>query len=148
VSPYPRPFGVRTETSQPWLTMREIAVRTAGAAMSRLAIRRTSAATGAAPPRERRWAPYRSNSTERACTRPPPCSHRPGLASYWVGRRVAPGGEGGQRPDPTGHNGQSVRGCSRKGFSMAAMKPRTGDGPLEVTKEGRGIVMRVPLEGG
>lgn len=31
---------------------------------------------------------------------------------------------------------------------MAAMKPRTGDGPLEVLKEGRGIVMRVPLEGG
>ncbi|MBJ7340746.1 DUF3117 domain-containing protein, partial [Mycolicibacterium sp.] len=25
---------------------------------------------------------------------------------------------------------------------MAAMKPRTGDGPLEATKEGRGIVMR------
>lgn len=36
----------------------------------------------------------------------------------------------------------------RKGTAMAAMKPRTGDGPLEVTKEGRGIVMRVPLEGG
>lgn len=35
-----------------------------------------------------------------------------------------------------------------KGTTMAAMKPRTGDGPLEVTKEGRGIVMRVPLEGG
>ncbi|GAB3662282.1 DUF3117 domain-containing protein [Nocardioides korecus] len=33
-------------------------------------------------------------------------------------------------------------------MQMAAMKPRTGDGPLEVTKEGRGIVMRVPLEGG
>lgn len=31
---------------------------------------------------------------------------------------------------------------------MAAMKPRTGDGPLEVVKEGRGIVMRMPLEGG
>ncbi len=31
---------------------------------------------------------------------------------------------------------------------MAAMKPRTGDGPLEVTKEGRGLVKRVPLEGG
>jgi Protein of unknown function (DUF3117) len=31
---------------------------------------------------------------------------------------------------------------------MAAMKPRTGDGGMEVTKEGRGIVMRVPLEGG
>jgi hypothetical protein len=41
--------------------------------------------------------------------------------------------------------GASVQG---RGVSMAAMKPRTGDGPLEVTKEGRGIVMRVPLEGG
>ena len=37
--------------------------------------------------------------------------------------------------------------CGRE-HSMAAMKPRTGDGPLEATKEGRGIVMRVPLEGG
>jgi hypothetical protein len=45
-----------------------------------------------------------------------------------------------------------VVGCdelvSGRGTSMAAMKPRTGDGPLEVTKEGRGIIMRVPLEGG
>lgn len=32
--------------------------------------------------------------------------------------------------------------------TMAAMKPRTGDGPLEATKEGRGIVMRIPSEGG
>jgi Protein of unknown function (DUF3117) len=39
-------------------------------------------------------------------------------------------------------------GVPKEGASMAAMKPRTGDGPLEVTKEGRGIVMRVPLEGG
>ena len=31
---------------------------------------------------------------------------------------------------------------------MAAMKPRTGDGPLEVTRVGRGLVMRFPLEGG
>ncbi len=31
---------------------------------------------------------------------------------------------------------------------MAAMKPRTGDGPLECPKEGRGYVLRVPLEGG
>jgi hypothetical protein len=38
--------------------------------------------------------------------------------------------------------------ATRKGLFMAAMKPRTGDGPLEVTKEGRGIIMRVPLEGG
>jgi hypothetical protein len=40
------------------------------------------------------------------------------------------------------------RGVKSRGDNMAAMKPRTGDGPLEVTKEGRGIVMRVPLEGG
>lgn len=32
---------------------------------------------------------------------------------------------------------------------MAAMKPRTGDGPMEAVKEGRGlIIVRVPLEGG
>jgi len=31
---------------------------------------------------------------------------------------------------------------------MAAMKPRTGDGPLEVVKETKGYVMRIPLEGG
>ena len=31
---------------------------------------------------------------------------------------------------------------------MAAMEPRTGDGPMEVTKEGRSLIMRVPLEGG
>ena len=31
---------------------------------------------------------------------------------------------------------------------MAAMKPRTGDGPLEVTEESRSLIMRVPLEGG
>ncbi|MDR1790926.1 MAG: DUF3117 domain-containing protein [Propionibacteriaceae bacterium] len=31
---------------------------------------------------------------------------------------------------------------------MAAMKPRTGDGPIEITKEGRIIVMRIPAEGG
>ena len=32
--------------------------------------------------------------------------------------------------------------------NMAAMKPRTGDGPMEVTKEARSLVMRIPLEGG
>ena len=31
---------------------------------------------------------------------------------------------------------------------MAAMKPRPGDGPMEVTKEARSLVMRIPLEGG
>ncbi|MFF3207747.1 MULTISPECIES: DUF3117 domain-containing protein [unclassified Streptomyces] len=30
----------------------------------------------------------------------------------------------------------------------AHVKPRTGDGPLEVTEEEQGIVMRIPLEGG
>ncbi|MFC9927868.1 DUF3117 domain-containing protein [Streptomyces sp. NPDC127190] len=28
------------------------------------------------------------------------------------------------------------------------MRPRTGDGPLEVTREGQIILMRIPLEGG
>jgi Protein of unknown function (DUF3117) len=40
------------------------------------------------------------------------------------------------------------RWCPLEEADMAAMKPRTGDGPMEVTKEGRGLVMRVPLEGG
>ena len=31
---------------------------------------------------------------------------------------------------------------------MAAMKPRTGDGPMEAVRESRVIVVRVPLEGG
>jgi hypothetical protein len=44
--------------------------------------------------------------------------------------------------------GQAAGSHVKRGDKMAAMKPRTGDGPLEVTKEGRGIVMRVPLEGG
>ncbi|TKT02610.1 DUF3117 domain-containing protein [Streptomyces lasalocidi] len=49
---------------------------------------------------------------------------------------------------PSGAVGFDDELVSGRGTSMAAMKPRTGDGPLEVTKEGRGIVMRVPLEGG
>ena len=47
----------------------------------------------------------------------------------------------------TGRSTDSLK-LVEEGCRMAAMKPRTGDGPLEVTKEGRGIVMRVPLEGG
>jgi hypothetical protein len=35
-----------------------------------------------------------------------------------------------------------------RGPFMAAMKPRTGDGPMEAVKEGRLIIVRVPLEGG
>jgi hypothetical protein len=38
---------------------------------------------------------------------------------------------------------------SIKELFMAAMKPRTGDGPMEAEREPRGlIVLRVPLEGG
>jgi hypothetical protein len=36
----------------------------------------------------------------------------------------------------------------KRSLIMAAMKPRTGDGPMEVTKEARSLVMRIPLEGG
>ncbi|WP_251097003.1 DUF3117 domain-containing protein [Streptomyces sp. Caat 7-52] len=32
--------------------------------------------------------------------------------------------------------------------AKARIRPRTGDGPLEVTQEGQGVVMRIPLEGG
>ena len=31
---------------------------------------------------------------------------------------------------------------------MAAMKPRTGSGPLEAVKEGKKIVLRIPADGG
>jgi hypothetical protein len=41
-----------------------------------------------------------------------------------------------------------TRRMTRNEDPMAAMKPRTGDGPMEVEKEGRGIVMRVPVDGG
>ncbi|RQN03258.1 DUF3117 domain-containing protein [Aeromicrobium camelliae] len=46
------------------------------------------------------------------------------------------------------HGGRHRPSSTTRGEQMAAMKPRTGDGPMEVTKEGRCIVMRVPLEGG
>lgn len=51
-------------------------------------------------------------------------------------------------PGSYGYTGPLTGTPMRREHSMAAMKPRTGDGPLEATKEGRGIVMRVPLEGG
>lgn len=31
---------------------------------------------------------------------------------------------------------------------MAAMKPRTGDGPMEVIRQQRKLVMRIPTDGG
>jgi Protein of unknown function (DUF3117) len=57
-------------------------------------------------------------------------------------------GENGRRILPRALPGAGCTDDDGGGRQMAAMKPRTGDGPLEVTKEGRGIVMRVPLEGG
>ena len=63
---------------------------------------------------------------------------RRGHPGWWRAKCLrAPCHAAAQRTEPGG-----------SGWEMAAMKPRTGDGPLEVTKEGRGIVMRVPLEGG
>jgi hypothetical protein len=68
------------------------------------------------------------------------------LATHWAFRLDQLGavmGDNGTQSGP-----QEEAGHIERGRRMAAMKPRTGDGPLEVTKEGRGIVMRVPLEGG
>lgn len=31
---------------------------------------------------------------------------------------------------------------------MAAMKPRTSDGPLEAERDNRGVTVKIPLEGG
>ncbi|MBM7825075.1 MULTISPECIES: DUF3117 domain-containing protein [Arcanobacterium] len=31
---------------------------------------------------------------------------------------------------------------------MAAMKPRTGDGPLEAERDNHGVTLKIPLEGG
>ena len=46
----------------------------------------------------------------------------------------------------TRDNGTIIR--DEREPQMAAMKPRTGDGPMEAVKEGRLIIVRVPLEGG
>jgi putative uncharacterized protein BCG_1271 len=45
-------------------------------------------------------------------------------------------------------NGTQAYFENRRKHGMAAMKPRTGDGPMEAVKEGRMIIMRVPLQGG
>src|SRR5205807_7986921 len=70
--------------------------------------------------------------------------------SVVAGRFHRERGGNGVRSACMGSVADGVRGDVREEGDgrMAAMKPRTGDGPLEVTKEGRGIVMRVPLEGG
>ena len=58
------------------------------------------------------------------------------------------GGERTAATDAAPLSAQAAGVWPAKEARMAAMKPRTGEGPLEVTKEGRGLVMRVPLEGG
>ena len=50
---------------------------------------------------------------------------------------------GRSHSDKMDSNHQTMR-----GGVMAAMKPRTGDGPMEAVRESRLIVVRVPLEGG
>src|SRR3954471_7911787 len=68
-----------------------------------------------------------------------------------IGPLMRPAADEGQwTADPAGFHASATRArrLRRREHAMAAMKPRTGDGPLEVTKEGRGLVMRVPLEGG
>lgn len=51
--------------------------------------------------------------------------------------------------DPAGpHDKLNALILTEREPAMAAMKPRTGDGPMEAVKEGRLIIVRVPLEGG
>jgi hypothetical protein len=38
--------------------------------------------------------------------------------------------------------------AAREVVGMAAQKPRTGDGPMEAVREGKVIVVKIPLEGG
>jgi hypothetical protein len=45
-------------------------------------------------------------------------------------------------------NGTRALSLNEGELPHARIRPRTGDGPLEATKEGQSIVMRVPLEGG
>lgn len=47
------------------------------------------------------------------------------------------------------HSRGSLKSTFPKGLLlMAAMKPRTGEGPMEASKEGRSIILRVPTDGG
>jgi hypothetical protein len=74
-----------------------------------------------------------------------------GKIIYWYSQATivsSPGVDGMSAPTAGLHRRHIPNAGRARGDKMAAMKPRTGDGPLEVTKEGRGIVMRVPLEGG
>ncbi|WP_414172760.1 DUF3117 domain-containing protein [Clavibacter tessellarius] len=80
---------------------------------------------------------------DAAVTPPPGASARPSTDAE---------GPEGPSTTPRVHAGACAYGIMephpRKGSRMAAMKPRTGDGPMEAVKEGRLIIVRVPLEGG
>ena len=141
--------------ASPAATIREIAVRTAGAAIPTGSSSRTSAATGAWSPRVRRWSPYTSNRAERARMRRESASRVPSARRHGADGDLLVAHDRAAWGIMVAHTACGVARDPRplvqqrgRGARMAAMKPRTGDGPLEVTKEGRGIVMRVPLEGG
>ena len=88
------------------------------------------------------------NNAERVCTAP--SLSDPDFVLGDVGAIMV--GKGAHRmagPSVGGARAIVSRRSNGRGIApMAAMKPRTGDGPLEVTKEGRGIVLRMPIEGG
>ena len=80
----------------------------------------------------------------------PAATATPALGTYTVktegnGAQVTISGSGWEANQALPLNdGESTQPLSIR----AVPKPRTGDGPLEVNQEGRGIVMRVPREGG
>jgi hypothetical protein len=74
---------------------------------------------------------------------------RAGEYVWQIPDRSSGGGDRPQRDYPLSWRRINLtRRPRRKGAAMAAMKPRTGDGPMEAVKEGRLIIVRVPLEGG
>src|SRR5919106_1796858 len=89
VNAYPAAPEIRTGRSQPCLTMRDTAVRTAGGVMPSGAMSMTSEAIGADPPRDRRWSPYKSKSADLAfmtviscLVGPTGCGTHPGSDSH------------------------------------------------------------------
>lgn len=77
-----------------------------------------------------------------SCLRPPPTTPATTQGRGPEIMATVPGLSGVPTRGPAGDRDTT------KEARMAAMKPRTGDGPLEVVEEGRSIIMRVPLEGG
>src|SRR5699024_7223792 len=77
--------------------------------------------------------------------------HRPNFRRDHVfqGKLPASTGSGNNRSTTVAAPGVDRLCMTTEGRARtAAQKPRTGDGPLEVTEEGRSMVMRLPVEGG